>query len=220
MLLSCDRAPCSSTNKPVTVRRFWCQLQEMDMSARGENGSPYGPRGGAWLQNEIKRRVVCAAAACVSIPLRTPLLFSACCWPVGGVGRSGPVPYSFALPLRVALLPKKEEEASIKRLSRPVRASKESRQATSRARDAARERSASKRTREMVTSTPGILLLPVLICLQHFVNVHGKCRDPPVCVRVRASGRSCVFCACAENNRGSVLGFHYRAVVTPVFAAP
>lgn len=29
---------------------------------------------------------------------------------------------------------------------------------------------------EMVTSTQGILLLPMLICLQRFVNVHGKSR--------------------------------------------
>lgn len=58
-----------------------------------------------------------------------------------------------------------------------------------RGREATRERSASNRTftlREMVTSTPGILLLPMLICLQHCVDVHGKSLE---CVSVRV----CVF---------------------------
>ncbi|TKS84137.1 Very low-density lipoprotein receptor [Collichthys lucidus] len=49
-------------------------------------------------------------------------------------------------------------------------------QSSEKRRQAARERSASKAyvtLREMVTSTPGILLLPMLIYLQHCINVHG-----------------------------------------------
>lgn len=53
------------------------------------------------------------------------------------------------------------------------------------AEQAARERSASNCTqREMVTSTPGILLLPMLICLQLCANVHGKSRLSSMCVCV------------------------------------
>lgn len=47
----------------------------------------------------------------------------------------------------------------------------------------AHERSASNNPpREMVTSTPGILLLPMLICLPHHIIVRGKSRISRVCV--------------------------------------
>lgn len=77
--------------------------------------------------------------------------------------------------------------------ARQASASKQERQAGRRAvsqgREAARERSASKRTLpEMVSSTPGILLLPILICLQHCINVNGKSQVRSVCV--------CYVCVC------------------------
>lgn len=53
----------------------------------------------------------------------------------------------------------------------------------------------------MVTSTPGILLLPMLICLQHCINVHGKCRVRVrvLCVRVSSVFR-CVLGITALGN--------------------
>lgn len=104
---------------------------------------------------------------------------------VGGVGRSGRCVvliycvcvcvsvYERACLLRVYMCGLRVNRQN-QRPSRPARASEKRRQA---GREAARERSASKAyvtLREMVTSTPGILLLPLLIYLQHCINVHGK----------------------------------------------
>lgn len=69
---------------------------------------------------------------------------------------------------------------------------------------------------EMVTSTQGILLLPMLICLQRFVNVHGKSRATIsfVCV--------CAFGVTVPAKRApcAVRLANLKRSCTPVLAAP